>query len=116
MPDLIPGFIENKARDLGLGELDHTVVDTLELARGLYNQLKRYTLDSVCKHLGISLENHHRAVDDAGATAEIFKKCQIELQERKVERLADINPLIRRGDRRQASAGAPCHHFWCRIS
>ena len=91
------GFIENKARDLGLGELDHTVVDTLELARGLYNQLKRYTLDSVCKHLGISLENHHRAVDDAGATAEIFKKCQIELQERKVERLADINPLIRAG-------------------
>ncbi|HIR36052.1 MAG TPA: PolC-type DNA polymerase III [Candidatus Faecimorpha stercoravium] len=88
------GFIETKARDLGLGDLSFTVVDTLALARGLYNQLKRYTLDAVCKHLGISLENHHRAVDDAGATAEIFKRCLLELAEQNVEKLSDINPFI----------------------
>lgn len=91
------GFIETKARELGLGEIENTVVDTLELARGLYNQLRRYTLDSVAKHLGISLENHHRAVDDAQATAEIFNKCVYELQERKVQNLSEINPLIRAG-------------------
>ena len=88
------GFMETKARDLGLGEVSFTVIDTLALARGLYNQLKRYTLDAVCKHLGVSLENHHRAVDDAGATAEIFKRCLTELREQKVENLGEINPFI----------------------
>ena len=33
-----------------------------------------YKLNVVAKALNISLENHHRAVDDAGATAEIFVK------------------------------------------
>lgn len=31
-------------------------------------------LDTVAKALNVSLENHHRAVDDAGCTAEIFVK------------------------------------------
>ncbi|MDU2230612.1 MAG: PolC-type DNA polymerase III, partial [Clostridium perfringens] len=43
------------------------------LARYLYPDLKKVKLNLVAKHLGISLENHHRAVDDAKATAEILK-------------------------------------------
>ena len=38
--------------------------------------------DADIKALGISLENHHRAVDDAGATAEIFVKCVEMLKEK----------------------------------
>ncbi|MDZ7548641.1 PHP domain-containing protein, partial [Clostridium perfringens] len=49
-----------------------TIVDTVPLARFLYPELKRVKLNLVAKHLGVSLENHHRAVDDAKATAEIF--------------------------------------------
>ena len=37
-------------------------------------QLNRFKLDTVAKALKVSLENHHRAVDDAGCTAEIFVK------------------------------------------
>ncbi|WP_275297791.1 PolC-type DNA polymerase III [Clostridium sp. YIM B02551] len=54
---------------------DFTIIDTVPLARFLYPELKRVKLNIVAKHLGISLENHHRAVDDAKATAEILLKC-----------------------------------------
>ena len=40
----------------------------------LLPQLNRAKLDTVAKALNVSLENHHRAVDDAGCTAEIFVK------------------------------------------
>jgi DNA polymerase III subunit alpha, Gram-positive type len=65
------GFIKKNCNDLGL-EFNSTIVDTVPLARFLYPELKRVKLNLVAKHLGVSLENHHRAVDDAKATAEIF--------------------------------------------
>lgn len=49
-----------------------TIVDTVALARVLLPNLNRFKLDTVAKALGVSLENHHRAVDDAGCTAEIL--------------------------------------------
>ncbi|MBQ4383519.1 MAG: PHP domain-containing protein, partial [Firmicutes bacterium] len=91
------GFITAKALALGLPAFENTVVDTLALSRGLYNTLKKYTLDAVCRHLGISLENHHRAVDDAEACAGIFIQCVKELEEREVADLSGINELIRAG-------------------
>ena len=45
-----------------------------EYARVLLPNQNKHTLDAVAKTLGVSLENHHRAVDDAEATAEIFIK------------------------------------------
>jgi DNA polymerase III epsilon subunit family exonuclease len=91
------GFIAAKALALGLPAFENTVVDTLALSRGLYNTLKKYTLDAVCRHLGISLENHHRAVDDAEACAGIYMQCVKELEEREVSDLSGINELIRAG-------------------
>lgn len=64
-------FIARNAGLLGI-PFAPTVLDTVALARLLLPQLNRYKLDTVAKALGVSLENHHRAVDDAGATAEIF--------------------------------------------
>ena len=58
---------------LGL-PFDPTVLDTVTLARVLLPNLNRFKLDTVAKALGVSLENHHRAVDDAEATAGIFLK------------------------------------------
>ena len=65
------GFIKKNCNDLGL-EFTSTIVDTVPMARFLYPDLKRVKLNLVAKYLGVSLENHHRAVDDAKATAEIF--------------------------------------------
>lgn len=66
------GFIKKNLADLG-ETLKNPVMDTVPLARYLYPDLKKVKLNLVAKHLGISLENHHRAVDDAKATAEILK-------------------------------------------
>ncbi|MGT2614528.1 PolC-type DNA polymerase III [Clostridium perfringens] len=66
------GFIKKNLMDMGK-TLKNPVMDTVPLARYLYPDLKKVKLNLVAKHLGISLENHHRAVDDAKATAEILK-------------------------------------------
>lgn len=58
----------------------YPVVDTLGLMRGLHHDWKFFRLDKVCKKLGINLGNHHRAVDDARATGEIFIKGLEELE------------------------------------
>lgn len=55
-------------------DTDFTYVDTVGISRMLLKNQAKHTLDAVAKTLGVSLENHHRAVDDAAATAEIFVK------------------------------------------
>ena len=85
-------FIAHNAEELGL-PFDPTVLDTVTLARILLPQLNRYKLDTVAKALNVSLENHHRAVDDAGATAEIFVAFLKMLKERDIFTLDELNKL-----------------------
>ena len=56
-------------------EFKNAIMDTIPLAKYLLPDLKTFKLNVIAKHLGISLENHHRAVDDAKATAEILLHC-----------------------------------------
>ena len=70
-----------------------TVVDTVALARVLLPNLNRFKLDTVAKALGVSLENHHRAVDDAGCTAEIFVKFIEMLRDRGMSTLDEVNAM-----------------------
>lgn len=72
---------------------EYTVIDTVALARVLLPHLNRFKLDTVAKALKISLENHHRAVDDAACTAEIFVKFAEMLKERGISTLEDVNAL-----------------------
>jgi len=84
------GFIKQKARDRGI-RTDFTVIDTVSMSRVLLPDLKKYKLDTVAKALGVSLENHHRAVDDADATAQIFLKLLKKLDTKGVSTLAGLN-------------------------
>ena len=86
------GFIEENCRRQNI-VYDFTVMDTVTLARVLLPALNRYKLDTVAKALGISLENHHRAVDDAGCTAEIFIKFIEMLKEQGAESLDRVNAI-----------------------
>ena len=70
-----------------------TIVDTVALARVLLPNLNRFKLDTVAKALGVSLENHHRAVDDAGCTAEIFVKFIEMLRDRGMSTLDEVNAM-----------------------
>ena len=85
-------FIEHNAELLG-SVYKPTIVDTVALARILLPELKRFKLDMVAKALGVSLENHHRAVDDAEATAHIFVAFVEKLRKKHVETLDGVNEL-----------------------
>ncbi|WP_302953191.1 PolC-type DNA polymerase III [[Clostridium] scindens] len=84
------GFIEQNCRYQDIVP-NFTSVDTVAMARILLPTLSKFKLNVVANALHISLENHHRAVDDAGATAEIFVKFVEMLKERNINDLARLN-------------------------
>ncbi|MDO5136127.1 MAG: PolC-type DNA polymerase III [Eubacteriales bacterium] len=71
--DFDMGFIMENCRRQGLPH-QFTYVDTVGMARFLLPALNRFKLDTVAKAVGVSLDHHHRAVDDAECTARIFEK------------------------------------------
>lgn len=73
--------------------VDFTYVDTVGMARMLLTGQAKYTLDAVAKTLKVSLENHHRAVDDAECTAQIFLKLTEMLKKEGVNTLAELNEM-----------------------
>ena len=83
-------FIQKNYADIGIQRED-TIVDTVGMARFLLPQLNRFKLDTVAKAVGVSLEHHHRAVDDAACTAEIFEKFIPMCEERDIMDLDDLN-------------------------
>ncbi len=87
--DFDMSFIKHNLRLQGIKK-SFTVIDTVALARNLLSGLSRFKLDTVAKALGVPLKNHHRAVDDAECTAEIFIKLVHMLSERGIE---DLNQL-----------------------
>lgn len=84
------GFIEQNLRNQGQ-KPEFVYVDTVAMARVLLPTLSKYKLNVVAKALNISLENHHRAVDDAAATAEIFVKFVNMLKEQNIHTLKELN-------------------------
>lgn len=86
------GFIKKNAKDLGM-KFDNTIMDTMTLSHVLLPELGKFTLDRVCKALNVKNEHHHRAVDDANATAKIFVKLYEMLVERGVKTVEDVNEL-----------------------
>ena len=85
-------FILENAKRQGI-KTDITYVDTVGIARMLLPNQAKHTLDAVAKTLNVSLENHHRAVDDAECTAEIFIKLCKMLLEKGADTLAKVNAM-----------------------
>ena len=80
-------------------EFRNPVLDTLSYARKMYPELKSYRLGALCKHLGVSLKNAHRAVHDATATAQCLHRMFEETRERypDVRSDRDLNAKLRGG-------------------
>ncbi len=66
-------FINKNYKDLFNDELDLSYIDTVTMAQLLMKGVKNYKLNTLSASLGISLDNHHRAVDDAKACTSIFQ-------------------------------------------
>lgn len=83
------GFIREKAFELGL-KVEPCSLDTLGLARALHPEFKNHKLDTITKELQVPLLHHHRAIDDATATAFAFERLMEEWEEKKIS-LEEIN-------------------------
>ena len=66
------GFIKRDVKKYLGYDYKPSVIDTLQWAKDLMPELNGYGLKTVTKKLGVALENHHRAVDDSQATAQMF--------------------------------------------
>ncbi|MCR5793388.1 MAG: PolC-type DNA polymerase III [Lachnospiraceae bacterium] len=87
-------FIRAKAKELSI-ETDFTVVDTLGLSHVLLPHLGKFTLDRVAKELNVILDGHHRAVNDAECTAEIFLHFIKMLVEKGCNSLEEVRALCK---------------------
>ena len=88
------GFVRANAKRLGL-PCHFTTADTLGMARAVLPGHAKYTLDAVAKILNVSLENHHRAVDDAECTAGIWMKMLPMLEQQGVKSLRQIDEFCK---------------------
>ena len=83
---------EEQAR---LGQpFDFPQIDTLAFAQKLYPDMKRYRLVDVCRKLGVTLKNAHRAVHDATATAQCLLVMLDAARERGATTLKDVNDTV----------------------
>lgn len=53
-------------------------IDTLMISRRLHEELPSKTLDSMCSYYGILNEHHHRALEDAIASMQLYEKLGME--------------------------------------
>lgn len=84
-------FINENCKQLGI-DFKYTSIDSVGISRVMFPDAKKHTLDILCKRLGVVLENHHRAVDDAEALAGIFLKMLPKVRgEMGVNTLAELN-------------------------
>jgi DNA polymerase-3 subunit alpha (Gram-positive type) len=87
------GFIDDKLKRLDKAELSNSALDTLNLSRALLSDMKSYKLNKLAKKFKVDLDNHHRADDDAGATAQIFLELMDLMEEEEIDSLNQINDL-----------------------
>ncbi len=88
-------FIKNKTIKYLDKSCDPPVLDTLELSKALIKDVKNHKLNTLTKKLGINLENHHRAVDDANATAQLFIQLMNILNDRSIYEIGKLNEILR---------------------
>ena len=86
------GFIREFAGRLGL-PYDFTALDTMTLGHVFVPDLGRYTLDRLGNHFKIKNKHHHRACDDADATALIFMELMKLARKAGCETLKDLNKV-----------------------
>lgn len=85
------GFLQSACKQLGLEKVNNPVLDTLELARYLYPTQKNHRLNTLTDKFKVSLDNHHRAVDDSEATGHVLFHMLKDTIERGFKDLNELN-------------------------
>lgn len=85
------GFIQESCKRQGLPVLPNPVLDTLELARVQYPTMKNHRLNTLSDKFKVSLDNHHRAVDDSAALGQVLFHMLKDAAERGKMTLSQLN-------------------------
>ncbi len=89
------GQLYHNLKELNLFEDFFPTIDTMQLARARYSTiLKKYGLEDLVKAFNITLDGHHRAENDAVATAEVFIKMYNDLLNDGIDNYNKINSLV----------------------
>jgi len=91
------GFLNTGYKKLGIGKLPNPVIDTLELGRFLFPEMKNHRLNTLAKKLDVELTQHHRAIYDAEATGYILIKMLKEALEKGIEYHDQLNDYMGQG-------------------
>jgi DNA polymerase-3 subunit alpha (Gram-positive type) len=91
-------FLKSACTKYNLPELKNTVIDTLELSRNLNPTWGRHGLKYLVNRYNVTLENHHRAVHDAEATALVFSKMISELKDINITKINEIKNLVNKDE------------------
>ncbi|WP_153731314.1 PolC-type DNA polymerase III [Sporosarcina obsidiansis] len=102
------GFFYASCKRAKIETTAYPVIDTLELARFLYPELRNHRLNTLAKKFDIELTQHHRAIYDTEATAHLFLRLLKDAQEKGIEWLDDLNKNIGEGDAYKRSRPSHC--------
>ncbi|WP_158737726.1 PolC-type DNA polymerase III [Alteribacillus sp. YIM 98480] len=92
------GFLNEGYKKANIETAENPVIDTLELGRFLYPQLKNHRLNTLCKKFDIELVSHHRAIYDAEATGYLLWKMVKDAIEKGINRHYELNKNMGQGD------------------
>ncbi len=91
------GFLNVGYEQVGLSKAPNPVIDTLELGRMLYPDMKNHRLNTLCKAFNIELTQHHRAIYDAEATGYLLWKMATDAIEREIDYHDELNNHMGQG-------------------
>ncbi len=87
-------FLKHNYQNFGITNKINPSIDTLILAKVLLPNKRRFSLDKLCKEFKVPLLQHHRAIDDAEATSEVFLHLLRMVRKEGFNRFKDINLMI----------------------
>ncbi|WP_336822505.1 PolC-type DNA polymerase III [Sporosarcina sp. USHLN248] len=102
------GFFYEASKRAGVHDRNYPTIDTLELARFLYPEMRNHRLNTLAKKFDIELTQHHRAIYDTEATAHLFVRLMKDAKEKGIEWLDDFNRHIGEGDAYKRSRPSHC--------
>ncbi|WP_042374038.1 PolC-type DNA polymerase III [Neobacillus jeddahensis] len=102
------GFLNVGYTKIGLEKAKNPVIDTLELGRFLYPEMKNHRLNTLTKKFDIELTQHHRAIYDAEATGYLLLKMLKDALEKGIKYHDEFNDHMGKGNAYQRARPYHC--------
>ncbi len=102
------GFLNVGYKKIGYEKAKNPVIDTLELGRFLYPELKNHRLNTLAKKFDIELTQHHRAIYDAEATGYLLLKMLKDALEKGIQFHDEFNDNMGKGNAYQRARPYHC--------